>query len=103
MSHPEFFLRQFCDPSFGPGNSGQPGYTPNEQARFKEACEGAHGGALVDAFRRVHPEGTPGKEGWTWRGTAGTRDGGKARGSLARTRISERAICVFAPPRSCGA
>ena len=50
-----------------PGDRGQPGFTPNEQARFADITAA---GGLVDAFRLLHPSA-----GWeqsvTWRGAAG--------------------------------
>ena len=50
-----------------PDNSGQPGFTPNEQTRFAELLRA---GNLLDAHRLTHPEPDWQRDA-TWRGTPG--------------------------------
>ena len=62
------------------GDMGQPGCTMNEQRRFADIRESGH---LIDAYRHLHPVGAaavePGREAWTWRGSAGA-DGNPSSG-----------------------
>lgn len=71
VTHPSFFRVQVdrTAPKPGPGDAGQPGFTPNEQARFGQLL--VHGG-LVDSYRHLHPADTPpppDQPAWTWRGS----------------------------------
>lgn len=38
ITHPAFFLSQFVQPG-NPGDSGQPGFTPNERRRFDDILQ----------------------------------------------------------------
>ena len=83
VTHPRFFATQKPDgrkgkpppsPPADPGDVGQPGFTPNERARFERLVT-AH--ALVDAYRRCVGDV---KDAMTWMGHPGVVSVGKYRG-----------------------
>ena len=83
VTHPRFFATQKPDgrkgkpppsPPADPGDVGQPGFTPNERARFERLVT-AH--ALVDAYRRCVGDV---KDAMTWMGHPGVVAVGKYRG-----------------------
>lgn len=67
---PSWFRDKNSQEAADPDDRGQPGFTLNEQKRFKALMERAD---LVDAYRLQHPQADWRKDS-TWRGTPG-RDG----------------------------
>ena len=56
ISHPAFFISQFVQPG-NPGDSGQPGFTPNERRRFDDILR--EGTVPHDVFSMIVDCGTP--------------------------------------------
>ena len=64
---PDWFRYKNGQEATSEEDKGQPGFTANEQLRFRHVCEG---GGLVDAYRLLHP--TPSwQRDVTWRGSPG--------------------------------
>ena len=64
---PSWFRHKNGQEATDPDDKGQPGFTANEQKRFKSLCDA---GNLVDAYRLLHPVANWSTDA-TWRGAPG--------------------------------